>query len=273
MLRRLAFLAPSLFVSACFYPADRGRLLEERVDTLMAENRKLSDRLKETQDKQASSLEKVEKALDGLDKAARRSDADVGVALQKTIEDLAGVKGQIETVTYRVSELEGSQKKLSEDVEKKTAEDPRALEAKKKAEEFKGPADPKEFVKVMQEKSKAGDNAMVRALGTEFFKKWPTHAAAADVHVLLGDSYTLENRCREALYEYGKVIQEFAKASVAPVAYLASAECFEKLKMKDEARMALEELQKTYPRSDAAKVVPAKLKELGKAAPGKKGAR
>jgi TolA-binding protein len=65
------------------------------------------------------------------------------------------------------------------------------------------------------------------------------------------------------------VIQDFAKAGAAPQAYLRSAECFLALKMKDEAKLALQELLKSYPKAPEAKQAKAKLAELEKAPPKK----
>jgi TolA-binding protein len=96
--------------------------------------------------------------------------------------------------------------------------------------------------------------------------KWPKDELAGDAHFQLGETYFTEDRCREALYEFGKVIQEFGKADVAPKAYLRSSECFKKLKMAPESKLALEELVKQFPKSDEAKSAKARLAELDKGA-------
>ena len=105
----------------------------------------------------------------------------------------------------------------------------------------------------------------------QFMKKWPRDEAVGEAHFSLGETYFKDQKCREALYEYGKVIQEHPKTKSAPTAYLRSADCFKELKMVAEARLALEELQKQFPKSDAAKSAKQKLVDLQKAAPkGKK---
>lgn len=80
-----------------------------------------------------------------------------------------------------------------------------------------------------------------------------------EVHLALGKSYQTAERCREALPEYGKVIQEYAKSKAAPEALLRSSECFASLKMKDESKLALEELVKGYPKSAEAKQAKTRL--------------
>src|SRR5688500_10447578 len=91
-------------LAGCFYPADRGRLVEQRLDKIDGTTAKLERTIKESESKQAETVSKVQTALEGLDKAAHRSDADIGIQLQKTIEDLAGLRGMVETYQYKVTE-------------------------------------------------------------------------------------------------------------------------------------------------------------------------
>ncbi|MCY1021328.1 tetratricopeptide repeat protein [Pyxidicoccus sp. MSG2] len=279
-MRRLVLLA-LLALPGCFYPADRGRALEAKVDRLGAESAQMQAELKEARAQLAATLPKIDekvaevtKALEGLDTASRRKDADIGIQFQKTVEDLAQLRGQVETYLHKITELETA---LGEQDKKLLAlqgtEAVKEAEAKKKAEELQRPTDKKEFLALAQEKAKAGEVLVARQLYTEFLKKWAKDALVADAHYGLGETYYSEQRCREALFEYGKVVQEYPKSATAPDAYLRSSECFSKLKMKDESRLALEELVKGYPKSAAAKTAKERLAELDKAAktPAKKG--
>ncbi|WNG28787.1 tetratricopeptide repeat protein [Cystobacter fuscus] len=276
-MRRLALIALPFLLSGCFYPAARGRALETRLDQLDASQAQIQAELKRTREQLDATLPlidekiaQVSKALEGLDKASRRSGADIGIQLQKTVEDLAQLRGQVETYVYKIGELEAALAKTSEDTDKRLLElkGEQALkeaEARKKAEELKRPTDKKEFLTLAQDKAKAGDVVLARQLYGEFIKKWPKDALVADAHFGLGESYFAEDKCREALFEYGKLLQEHPKAASTPEAYLRSSECFQKLKMQDESRLALEELVKGYPKSDAAKTAKTRLAELDKA--------
>ena len=280
-MRRLVLFALLVALPGCFYPADRGRALEAKVDRLGAETAQMQAELKEARAQLSATLPKIDEkvaevtqALQGLDTAARRKDADIGIQLQKSVEDLAQLRGQVETYLHKITELETA---LGEQDKKLTAfqgaEAVKEAEAKKKAEELQRPTDKKEFLALAQDKAKAGDVALARQLYTEFMKKWSKDPLVGDAHYGLGETYFSESRCREALFEYGKVVQEHPKASTAPDAYLRSSECFTRLKMKDESRMALEELVKSYPKSAAAKTAKERIAELDKAAkaPAKKG--
>jgi TolA-binding protein len=265
-MNRLSPLILLVALAGCFYPADRGRLVEVRLDKLADSNQRLEKQLKDSDAKQAETLAQVQKALESLDKAAHRSDADIGVQLQKTVEDVASLRGQVETYQYKVTELENALKAANEELAKKAtdADAAKQAEAKKKADEMKRPDEPKDFLRLADDKQKGGDLALARQLYNEFLKKWPRDDSVGEVHFSLGETYLQEDRCREALYEYGKVIQDFAKAKVAPNAYLRSSECFRKLKMMSEAKLALDELLKQHPKSDAAKTAKTRLAELAK---------
>jgi tol-pal system protein YbgF len=276
-MRRLALIALPLAISGCFYPADRGRALEARIEKLDATQAQLQAELKQTRAQLDATLPRIDakvaevtKALQSLDTASRRTGADISVQLQKTVEDLAQLRGQVETYLYKIGELESALAKTNEDTEKRLLELKgdaalKEAEARKKAEELKRPTDKKEFLAMAQEKARAGDMAVARQLYTEFLKKWPKDALAAEAHYGLGETYFAEDKCREALPEYGKLLQDYPKAESTPDAYLRSSDCFKKLKMQEESRLALEELVKGYPKSEAAKTAKSRLAELDKA--------
>ncbi|AKQ64821.1 TPR repeat containing exported protein [Myxococcus hansupus] len=279
-MRSLALIS-LLVLPGCFYPADRGRALEAKVDRLGADTAQIQTELKEAREQLAAALPlidekvaEVTKALKGLDTAARRKDADIGVQFQKTVEDLAQLRGQVETYLHKITELETAlaaqdQKLIAMQGEAALKE----AEAKRKAEELKRPTDKKEFLALAKEKAKAGDVILARQLYNEFMKKWAKDPLVGDAHFGLGETYFTESKCREALFEYGKVLQDFPKAESAPESYLRSSDCFAQLKMKEESRLALEELIKSYPKSPEAKTAKDRIAELDKpkTPPAKKG--
>jgi len=278
-MKRVVVLAMAM--TGCFYPAERGKLLEAKVDRLTAENESLQTQLKEQQTKLVEKIDakiaEVQTALEGLDKAARRTDADIGVQLQKTMEDLAQLRGQTETYLHKLGVVETELKRIDEESAKKLTElqgkeAVKQAEAQKKADELERPKGSKEFLALADQKSK-DDLGVARQLYTEFLKKWPKDDLTGEAHFGLGETFFREDKCREALGEYGQVIQKFSKTRSAPDAYLRSSDCFKKLKMNDESRLALEEVVKQFPKSDAAKKAKDRLDALKKKpVAGKKGA-
>jgi tol-pal system protein YbgF len=244
-------------ITGCFFPADRGRIVENRLDGLAADNTKLKTELAETRVKLDEASTQLQTALDQLDRATRTTGANMGVKVDTALQDMAVLRGQIESQQVKIQELEA---KLAA---QPTPSVVTAPEPKK--EELKRPDDPKEFLKLADEKAKTGEPDVARKLYTEFMKKFPRDEGVGEAHFGLGELFFGEQKCREALYEFGKVIQDYAKTKSAPVSYLRSSECFKQLKMNDEARLALEELVKSFPKSDAAKTAKTRLAELRKA--------
>lgn len=269
-------LACSLWLTGCFYPADRGRALEARLDRISGENEQLKSELKTSKEQLDATLPRIDQklaevsdTLNTLDKASRRSDADIGVQVQRTVEDVALLRGQVETYLHRIGELEAQLKTVQDSTQKsltemKGAEAIKAAEDKRKAEELQRPADKKEFLKLAQEKAAAKELSTARQLYGEWLKKWPKDELAGEANYGIGKTLADEDKCREALPYFGKVIQDHAKTRSAPEAYLHSSECFGALKMAPESRLALEELVKTHPKSDAAKTAKSRLTELDK---------
>lgn len=262
-------------LAGCFYPAERGQLIETRVDGVTDQAKKLEAQLKSTQEKLDQQTARLQEALDQLDKASRTTGANIGVRVDSAIQDVAMLRGQIESGQHRVQELETKVADLEGKLDKAQAA-AKPDKAEEKKEEVKRPDNPKDFLKLADDKAKAGDVELARKLYTEFMKKWPREESVGEAHFSLGETYFGEQKCREALYEYGKVIQDFPKAKSVPSAYLRSADCFKELKMTAESKLALDELVKQHPKSDAAKTARQRLAELEKkpaekAPPPKKG--
>lgn len=238
--------------TSCFFPADRGQVLESKVDAIASENVKLREALKENQQKLDDTTGRLQEALDQLDKASRTTGANIGVKVDSAIQDVAALRGQIEGYQFKLQEIEG--KLASGESTPAKSDDP-------KKEDVKRPDTAKEYLELAREKAKE-DVDLSRKLYTEMIKKWPRDELIGEAHFGLGETYFSDKKCREALYEYGKVIQEHGKTKSTPNAYLRSGECFKELKMNAEAKLALDELVKQFPKSDAAKTAKQKLAEL-----------
>jgi tol-pal system protein YbgF len=264
MKRRLSALVLSALLPACFFPADRGRALEGRLDVLADDNQRLKTELAETREKLEKTTARLQDALDQLDKASRTTGANIGVKVDGAIQDVASLKGQVEGFQYKVTELEGKLKDMADtQAALKAKADATPLPEPKK-DEPKKPDVPKDFLALADDKAKAGDLETARKLYAEFLKKWPKDELAGEAHQGLGETWFTDGKCREALYEYGKVIQDFPKSKSTPEAYLRSADCFKELKMIAEAKLALEELSRQFPKSEPAKAVKQRLADLEK---------
>jgi tol-pal system protein YbgF len=258
----LAVVSGLLLFTGC-YTAEKGKALELRVDKLTSENEALKAEVKAQGDKLSESLPRVDqkvtevtKALEGLDQAARRSDADIGVQLQKTMEDLAALRGQVDAYVHQLDQLQ-AQVNTIPGVAAKSAPAPAA--------DIPRPADRREFFALAQSKQKAGEIAAARQLYLDFVKKFPRDELAGEAHFQLAETYFAEDKCPEALPEYGQLVKSFPGSKSMPVALLHSADCFQRLKNVDAAQAALDQVVRRYPGTEAAKKAKARLAELKKA--------
>jgi TolA-binding protein len=245
--------------SGCFYPASRGKLVEQRLDQLDEEKKELTASLeaqRQRLDSEVSAkIAEVQKAMEMLDKSARRSGADMGIQLEQLQNDVNVLRGQVEQYLFRIEQVEQALLKL------KAGEEARAAEEKEAKER---PADKKAFADLVSAKLAEGKTALGRQLAHEWLRKWPKDPLAARVHFELGASHQADREWRAALAEYAEIVKSFPKSDRAPEALLRSAECFQALKMGQEAKLALEEILASYPKSPAAKTAKTRLAKLRK---------
>jgi len=257
----------SLFVlTGCFFPAERGLLLERRIQELTRENEVLSLEIRESQERTRESQARVSRALDQTEQWARQSGADIGVQMQRSAEEVAGLRGSLELLEHRVQELEAAQAALRAKTQNlATAPDTRAGTPGTLGRQAAKPNEPKAFLKYAEEVLAQKDIEEAQALFNEFLRRWPKDSVAGEVHFKLGETYFERKHWREALYEYAKIIQEFPKTASAPLTYLRSSECFKQLKRMPESKLALEELIRVHPRSAEAKRAADLLKSMEEA--------
>ncbi|MCL2625241.1 MAG: tetratricopeptide repeat protein [Cystobacterineae bacterium] len=256
-----------VLLTGCFFPAERGHLLEVHVQKLRMENESLGLEVKENQERTA-------KALGQTEQWARQSGADIGVQMQRSIEEIASLRGELGLLEHRLRELEAAQAALRIQMQSVPAVPPTEAISPAAAPPSTSPPaippkpkpdEPKAFLKYAQEALAAKDMEGAQALLNEFLRRWPKDSAAGEVYFQLGETHFVKQHYREALYEYGKVIQEFPKTTSAPLTYLRSSECFRQLKKLAESKLALEELIRVHPKSAEAKKAADLLKSLEEA--------
>ena len=109
-LARLAALAGVATLGGCWVPIEKGRQMEARIQRLEVQNaeqqQKLEELVRERVARMDQKLQEVQKKIDELNQAARRSGADLGVQLGRLSDDFSRVKGDLEAAQHRLGELE-----------------------------------------------------------------------------------------------------------------------------------------------------------------------
>jgi tol-pal system protein YbgF len=260
--------------SACFYPYERARLLEAKVErmdseqaTLLADVAEARRAVIETVPQVDRKLAEVTRALEQLDASSRRSGADIGIQMGKLVEDLAALTGQLDAQRHQLMELEaklaeveaqgGASLVAANSPEARAAAAERERLSKLRDQAAQAPA--KELIEVGEAKAAEGAHGDARIFFSSFISRFPTDALLPRALLGLGQAYQAQDECRAALYEYQKVVQKHAKSPQAPIALLGSSDCFAKLGMTPESRLALETVVEDYPRSEAARTAKERL--------------
>ena len=258
----------------CFYTASRGQQLEARVDKLESDDKDTSDKL--TQEKadlqrQLPALEAAIQDLQGrLDKLIMPRGPPTPMSAfrwRPWPEDLAKLHGSVEEYQHRLDQLDPAAKGAAGETNG-TDRGPqgaravrRAYEASKKAAQITRPTDKNEYLKLADTQLASGNTDVAIQLYNEFLQKWPRDPLTPNVDFGLGKGDQSESRWRDALGAYGDVIKKYQTSDKYCGALLNSSDCFAGLGMKEESKVALEELFKDCPKSpEAAKAKTRKKK-------------
>jgi tol-pal system protein YbgF len=276
-----ASLLALLLASACWVPVERGRQMEARIQRLEGESelsaRQLEEQRAVLRDRIAAAdakIAEVQKKLDELNATAHRTGADFAVNQDRLVDDVRRLSGTLEELSHRLDLVDQALAQQKSDTDARFAALKGAgaldeLEARRKVEQMKLPADKGEFFALAQAQEGQGERAVARVLYEDFVKRWPSDPRAADAHFRLGELWYGDKRYREAILEYGKVAQDFPRSDKAPDALLRTGESMLALDLRDDARGLFQEVLNRYPRSTAAQRAKARLQDL---APAKKAA-
>jgi TolA-binding protein len=274
LLARAAALAAVGGLAGCWVPIERGRQMEARLQRLevqgVEQQRTLDEQREAVRDRVAKADQKIQEVqakIDELNKAARRSGADLGVQLGRLAEELAKVKGELEVARHDLDEVQKSVGALDQKTEGRFAalkgagalesyEAKQKLAALPKGEEKAG------LLALARKEEQGGEAGVAREMYAEYARRYPTDPKAAEALFRAAELSFEQKRWREALLSYGKVAEDFPRADLAPDAMLGAAESMLRLDMKDEARAVLGQLLERHPKAKAAAKAKERLAEL-----------
>ena len=271
MVRRLPLLAVAVTVGCAHYPQEDGEKLANEVYAHTTQLQALQKSLREGQDTvelQGQQLDAVQDKVESLSRAARRNDADLGVQVDNVLQELAKIRGLVESGRERLEEIEGKVSALEEEIKIGSA---RSEEDKQKAiadalareqilsnpEALVG-----EVIKLINEQKaeearKLLREFQLRAKSNRLFKRY-----AADAQYLIGETFYVEGDYKRAATEYNAVRKKYPKSKKHAPALYKLGQCFEKLKLPNDAKLFYTTLRKQFPKSSSAKKARARLKEL-----------
>jgi tol-pal system protein YbgF len=191
----------------------------------------------------------------------RRSLLDLSNQIEALRNEMANLRGQNEQLAKGVSDIQRTQKDLTQGVDERL----------RKFEPGKVALDGKEFVAEPAEKQefeaalatlRKGDFAAAQTSFVNFMKRYPQSGYQTSSLFWLGNAqYALRNY-RDAVTNFRNLVAAEPGHARAPEALLSMANCQVELKDIKSARKTLDDLVKTYPQSEAASVAKERLAKL-----------
>lgn len=195
-----------------------------------------------------------------------KAQLELSEQIQRQSEEMARLRGQIETLTY---ELENARKRQQDfyvdlDTRVRKLEQPAVAAAANGGEAAKPAIDPAA--------ESADYDAAINLLKTSKFKeaaaafaafgqKYPNSALAPNAQFWLGNAWYAQRDCRKAIEAQGVVATKWPDSPKAPDALLAIATCQQELNNAAGARHTLESLLAKYPGAPAAEQAKQRLKK------------
>jgi len=249
--RRLLPLCLAL-CAACVTTKQEGEEMRKRIDTLERDLKaqkeaSAADRQK-LQSEQAAKLKEVQDAMDALNRAARKSGADLAVDLEKAQNDLAQIHGTLEVTQHRLDQMDQTNVERDRRIE----ENARFVATKQK--ELEHPTDKAGLYAAARKKLDAGDTGAARQFFTEFLTKYKNDELAGNAQYWLGETYYGEKRWNDAIVEFQKVLKDHRGSEKTPDALLKIGMAFQNQKDCKNALLFFDEVQQAYKSSAAAKV-------------------
>ncbi len=312
-LKSVALFALAMSCSGCFWvPAETGvrmqsdirglqnnmreanKHLEQQAAHLEEQSAQLANQMKEAADKVAE----VAEALQSLNRAARMTDADLGVQIERLIKEVQELRGSVELSDYRLGKIEGQfegdqslvarieslekeknalptttkvasrSKKPTRASTKKTsnakAKEP-ASKTKPKPIAKKPPQGKKELLAYGESLLKAGKVQDARGVFRDLVRRYPKSKGITDkAFFTLGETYFQNKKYRNALQEYIKVVDRFPKGAMADDAYYRIGSCSMEIGNLEDANIFFNEIVSNHKSSPLLKAARGKLKEVQK---------
>jgi len=238
--------------AACVTTKQEGDEMRKRIDALEKDAKAqkeatAADRQK-LQAEQVAKLKEVQDAMDALNRAARKSGADLAVDLDKAQNELAQNRGMLEVSQHRLDQMDQA------NAERDRRIDENARFVANRQRELEHPSDKAGLYAAARKKLDAGDTGAARQFLTEFLAKYKSDELAGNAQYWLGETYYGEKRWNDAIVEFQKVLKDHRGSEKTPDALLKIGMAFQNQKDCKNALLFFDEVEQAYKSSPSAKV-------------------
>lgn len=249
-----------LAASCSHYSQADGERLANEVFALQSQVKALQDAANRAEKTDQEHLRRLEE----LDDLARRNTADLGAEVDRIREDIARTRALAE----RLEELETKVNKVTDEfinIEAKARDSEAEKQQAIERERLLG--NPEALFSAVAGLINTQKPADARRLLREFEKRAESEsrlkAYLPKTQYLLAETYYAEGNYQLAATEYNNVRKRFPNAAEVADALFQLGQCFERLKLPEDAKLFYKELQKKHKTTEAGKKAAARLKALG----------
>jgi tol-pal system protein YbgF len=191
----------------------------------------------------------------------RRSVLDLSNQIENSRGELARMRGQDEQLSRELADVQLQQKDFLQMMQDRLRKFEPSKVQVDGLEFVAEPAEVRDFDAALTSLRK-GDFVQAQTAFADFNKRYPNSGYTPSVLFWLGNAQYAQRNYKDALTNF-RVLMSAAPAHLrAPEALLSIANCQVELKDLKGARKTLDELSKTYPQSEAAKVGKERLSKL-----------
>ncbi len=198
-----------------------------------------------------------------------KAQLDLASQIQRQAEEIARLRGQIETLNYELETAKKRQQDFYLDLDTRlrkfeggaspsAAVDPASGANSKPAAD---PAKESQDYEAALNQFKAGKYKEAAAGFGAFVQKYPDSSLAPNAQYWLGNAWYAQRDCKRAIEAQSVVTTKYAESAKAPDAWLAIATCQQDLGNPTGVKRSLETLIAKYPTSPAAETAQQRLKK------------
>ena len=200
-----------------------------------------------------------------------KSQLDLANQLQRQSEEIARLRGQVETLTYELETAKKRQQDFYLDLDTRlrkfepqgagSAAVDSATGANSPAAAAADPARENKEYEAALNQFKAAKYKEAAWAFSAFVKKYPDSSLAPNAQFWLGNAWVAQRNCAKAIEAHSVVTTRYADSPKAPDAWLAMANCQQETGNPTAARRSLETVVAKYPNSQAADTARERLKK------------
>jgi tol-pal system protein YbgF len=198
-----------------------------------------------------------------------KAQLDLASQIQRQVEEIARLRGQIETLTYELETAKKRQQDFYLDLDTRlrkfeASASANATVAPENGANSKPAADPGKETQDYEaalNQFKAGKYKEAAAGFGAFVQKYPDSSLAPNAQYWLGNAWYAQRDCKRAIEAQSVVTTKYADSAKAPDAWLAIATCQQEMGNPTGNRRSLETVLTKYPGTPAADTARERLKK------------